>query len=82
MHPHDAYVVCGASPHAYSNSHFKSLVPTNNSNYKLFQGVCWAFGPGIRAFKHYRPVIGIDATFLLGRYKGRLITACDYDAGD
>jgi MULE transposase domain len=57
-------------------------IPTNNSNYRFFQGVCWAFGPAIRAFKHCRPVIGIDATFLSGRYKGELMTACDYDAED
>jgi MULE transposase domain len=57
-------------------------VLTNNSNYRFFQGICWAFGPAIRAFKHCRPVIGIDATFLSGRYKGRLMTACGYDAED
>jgi hypothetical protein len=33
-------------------------VPTNNSNDKFFQGVCWAFGPAIRAFKHCNTSMG------------------------
>jgi hypothetical protein len=31
-------------------------------------------------FKHLRPVITIDAGFLSGRYKGRLLMTCVYDA--
>jgi MULE transposase domain len=35
--------------------------------------------PCIAAFKYLRPVITIDAGFLSGRYKGRLLMACGYD---
>jgi MULE transposase domain len=55
-------------------------VPTNDINYYFFQGVCWAFGPATAAFKHCRPVIGVDTIFLSGRYKDRLLTACGHDA--
>jgi MULE transposase domain len=55
-------------------------MPMNDINYHFFQGVFWAFGSAIATFKHCRPVIGVDATFLSGRYKGRLLTTYGYDA--
>ena len=45
-----------------------------------FRVVAWAFGPCIAAFQYLRPVISIDACFLSGRYEGRLLIACGYDA--
>jgi hypothetical protein len=36
--------------------------PTNDPNEILLQAVCWAYGPTIEAFKHCKPVIGIDGT--------------------
>ena len=45
-----------------------------------FRAVAWAFGPCIAAFQYLRPVISIDACFLSGRYDGRLLIACGYDA--
>ena len=41
----------------------------------IFNSVFWAFGPCIRGFKHCRPVIGIDAMHLYGKYKGNLLIA-------
>jgi hypothetical protein len=46
----------------------------------MFKSIAWAYGPCIAVFKHLRPVITIDAGFLSGRYKGRLLMACGYDA--
>ncbi|XP_078157435.1 uncharacterized protein LOC144553210 [Carex rostrata] len=40
----------------------------------------WAWGPCIAAVGHLRPVISIDAYFLSGRYKGKLLIVTGYDA--
>ncbi|GFY81180.1 hypothetical protein Acr_01g0009890 [Actinidia rufa] len=37
--------------------------------------IFWAFRPCIEGFKHYPPVIGIDGTFLYGRYTGVMLIA-------
>jgi hypothetical protein len=37
-------------------------------------------GPCIKAFQYLRSVISIVAAFLSGRYKGRLLMGCGYDA--
>ena len=34
----------------------------------------------VEAFRHYRPVLSIDGTFLLGKYMGTLLVAISYDA--
>jgi len=36
----------------------------------------------VEAFKHCRPVISVDATFLAGAYKGVLMIATAYDANN
>ena len=55
---------------------------TNKSEIRLFMRAAWAFGPCIEAVPFLRPVITIDACFLSGRYKGKLLIACGYDAGN
>ena len=40
------------------------------------------FCPSIFGFKHYRPVISIDATHLYGKYKGKLMIAIVIDANN
>jgi hypothetical protein len=45
----------------------------------MFKSIVWAYGPCIAAFKHLRPIITIDAGFLSGCYKGRLLMTCGYD---
>nr|AAN04209.1 Putative retroelement [Oryza sativa Japonica Group]ABG65916.1 transposon protein, putative, Mutator sub-class [Oryza sativa Japonica Group] len=49
---------------------------------KIFMRAFWCFGPSIEAFKHCRPVLAIDATFLTGKYGGALMTALSADAED
>jgi hypothetical protein len=46
----------------------------------MFKSIPWAYVPCIAAFKYLRPVITIDAGFLSGHYKGRLLMTCGYDA--
>ena len=36
----------------------------------------------IEAFKHCRPVLCVDGTFLTGMYKGLLLTCIGVDAND
>lgn len=54
--------------------------PTNQPEVRYFHAAAWAWGPCIEAVKYIRPVISIDAGFLSGRYEGRLLMACGYDA--
>ncbi|CAM8993874.1 unnamed protein product [Rhodiola kirilowii] len=42
--------------------------------------VFWSFAPAIDGFKHCRPVISIDATHLIGKWKGVLMIAVSLDA--
>jgi hypothetical protein len=56
-----------------------STCDTSDDNVKLFKSIAWAYGPCIAAFKYLRSIITIDAGFLSGRYKGRLLMACGYD---
>ncbi|KAJ3684598.1 hypothetical protein LUZ61_013762 [Rhynchospora tenuis] len=53
--------------------------PTNDPNARMFKMAAWAFGPCIEALRWARPVISIDASFLSGRYKGRLFVVAGYD---
>jgi len=47
---------------------------------RQFNQAAWAYGPCIAALPFLRPVISIDACFMSGRYQGRMIMACMYDA--
>jgi MULE transposase domain len=52
----------------------------SDDNVKIFKSINWAYGPCIAAFNYLRPVITIDAGFLSGHYKGRLLLmSCRYD---
>jgi MULE transposase domain len=55
------------------------MCDTSDDNVKLFKSIDWAYGPCIAGFKHLRPVITIDAGFLSGRYKDRLLMVCGYN---
>ncbi|KAL9665429.1 hypothetical protein QQ045_020849 [Rhodiola kirilowii] len=54
----------------------KSVLDSGNVNVNR---VFWAFGPAINGFTHCRPVISIDATHLIGKWKGVLMIAVTYD---
>ncbi|KAL9686602.1 hypothetical protein QQ045_030995 [Rhodiola kirilowii] len=42
--------------------------------------VFWSFAPAIEGFKHCHPIISIDATHLIGKWKGVLMIAVSLDA--
>ena len=44
-----------------------------------FMRVFWTFGPSVEEFKHCRPIIQIDGTFLYGKYMGKLLIATSID---
>ena len=47
-----------------------------------FKFVFWAFCPCIVGFKYYKPVISIGATYLYGKYKGKLMIAMATNANN
>jgi hypothetical protein len=55
---------------------------TNDPDERLFQAVCWIYDMTIEAFKHCKPIIGINGTYLSGRYKGKMLVACGFDVED
>jgi len=66
-----------------SNPGSKAVVYSNPlpcAGVRQFSRAAWAFAPCIQALPYLRPVISIDASFLKGRYKGRLFVAVGYDA--
>ena len=46
----------------------------------VFSRAFWTFPQCIEAFKHCRPVLSIDGTFLTGKYKGTLLIAIANDS--
>ncbi|KAL6324600.1 hypothetical protein AAG906_013412 [Vitis piasezkii] len=42
--------------------------------------VFWTFGSSVEGFKHCRPIIQINGTFLYGIYMGKLLIAISIDA--
>ena len=41
--------------------------------------VFWCFAQSVEAFKHCRPLVPIDGTFLIGEYRGVLMIAVGVD---
>jgi hypothetical protein len=39
----------------------------------ILQRVFWCFAQSTEAFKHCRPLVVVDGTFLIGKYKGVLM---------
>jgi len=54
---------------------------TRNGN-QVFGRAFWAFGQSIEAFKHCRPVVSIDGTFLTGKFEGIMLICIGTDAED
>ncbi|XP_057984509.1 uncharacterized protein LOC110650051 [Hevea brasiliensis] len=50
--------------------------------YKVFDRMFWSFKQLIEGFKHCRPIICIDSTFLYGKYKGCLFCATALDGNN
>lgn len=53
-----------------------------NPDEQILDRLFWAFAQTIQAFKHCRPVVSIDGTFLTGKYKGTLLVAMAADANN
>jgi hypothetical protein len=49
---------------------------------QVLQRAFLALGPAIAAFKHCRPVICIDGTFLTGKYKGTILIVVATDGNN
>ena len=47
-----------------------------------FKRMFWAYKPAIDAFRHCRPVMSIDATFLTGKYLARLFLTMGMDSSN
>jgi transposase-like protein len=47
---------------------------------QVFGRAFWAFGQSIEAFKHCRPVVSIDKTFLTGKFEGTMLICIGTDA--
>ena len=54
----------------------------NGVSTPVFGRAFWCFGPSIEAFKHCRPVLSVDGTFLTGKFKGVLLVAVSCDANN
>jgi hypothetical protein len=63
--------------------HYKYIPKPNEwrNGREIFFRAFWCFSQCVEAFRHYRPVLSIDGTFLLGKYKGTLLVviSCDVD---
>lgn len=46
---------------------------------RVLHWLFFSFGACIEAFRHCRPVICVDGTFLTGKYKGQILTAIGQD---
>jgi len=54
----------------------------NANGERVFRHAIRSFGRMIQVFKHYRPVLCVDSTFLTGMYKGQMLTCIGVDAND
>ncbi|KAH7850854.1 hypothetical protein Vadar_003810 [Vaccinium darrowii] len=57
-----------------------NTVPSIAPGTVIFDQVFWAFTPAIEGFRHCRPVICVDGTFLTGKYRGVMLIALSQDA--
>jgi hypothetical protein len=72
--------ILGVIARATPGTKYKILTcDTSDDNVKIIKFIAWAYRLCNAAFKHLRPVITINAGFLSGRYKGRLLMAYGYD---
>ncbi|XP_057746855.1 uncharacterized protein LOC130966107 [Arachis stenosperma] len=46
---------------------------------RVLHRVFWSYYPYIRAFRHCKPIVQVDATHLYGKYKGCLLVAVSQD---
>nr|XP_051211810.1 uncharacterized protein LOC127329321 [Lolium perenne] len=51
-------------------------------SYRVLHRVYFSFGVCIESFRHCRPVLCVDGTFLTGQYKGQILTAIGMDGNN
>ena len=61
--------------------HYEYILKPNEwkDGRQIFFCAFWCFPQCVEALRHYRPVLSIDGTFLLGKYMGTLLVAISYD---
>ena len=50
--------------------------------YQIMQRAFFALGPCIESFRHCRPLLCVDGTFLTGKFKGQILTAIGVDGNN
>ena len=60
----------------------KQYPSVDNPGKQVLQRAYFSLGACIEAFKHCRPVICIDGTFLTGKYSGQILTAIGVDGNN
>ncbi|XP_063940555.1 uncharacterized protein LOC135149272 [Daucus carota subsp. sativus] len=64
----------------------RAIIEAENITGDEITSVCkrvwWAFKPMVDGWRHARPVISIDGTFLKGRYNGKLLIAMGFDSNN
>ena len=58
--------------------HFLSLI----GGPSILQRVYFCLGACVKAFQYYLPLLCIDGTFLIGKYKGQILTAIGVDGNN
>jgi hypothetical protein len=56
------------------------MEPSIRPKVYYFKCATWAWGSYIEVLRYLRSIISIDVVFFSGRYEGRLLMACGYDA--
>ncbi|KAH7854428.1 hypothetical protein Vadar_013718 [Vaccinium darrowii] len=70
-----------AVQHFNPGTEFKiNTVPSVIPGTVIFDQVFWAFASAIEGFRHCRPVLCVDGTFLTGKYKGVMLIVVSQDA--
>ena len=77
-------VMLNAMKAANPRTHFEYVPKEGESRNgrEVFGRAFWVFGQSIEAFKHCRPVVSIDGTFLTGKFEGTMLICIGTDAED
>jgi hypothetical protein len=72
-------ILCQRNPEIYYN--LKRIDRGEGPPY-ILQRVFFSLGPYINAFQHCRPLLCIDGTFLIGKYRLKMLTAIGVDGNN
>ncbi|KAK1608247.1 hypothetical protein QYE76_031920 [Lolium multiflorum] len=68
------------NPDTYVN--IQDMFLPESPSYRVLHRVYFSFGVCIESFRHCRPVLCVDGTFLTGQYKGQILTAIGMDGNN